>query len=68
MIRFPNPLAGVSQIVGKAFSILGERDGVGRRTSFGIGLSHDAEERRPPRPSPEDTSRTTIGRPGSDER
>jgi len=70
MIRFPNPLAGVSQIVAKAFAILGEHDGVGRRSTFGIRLPHDQVRRPMSNQADESTPARATGdqRPGDDRR
>ena len=46
MTRFPNPFASALEIVAKAFAIVGDRDGAGRRDGFGIGLPH-TRARRP---------------------
>ena len=56
MIRFPNPFAAISQRVANAFAIIGDRDSLGGRQSFGIRLSHHEPERAP---SSSDGTKTT---------
>ena len=47
-MRFPNPLTSVSELVAKAFAIVGDRDGVDGRRPFGIELPRTGP-RRPTR-------------------
>jgi hypothetical protein len=65
MTRFPNPFTAVSEIVAKAFAIVGDRDGAGRRDGFGIGLSH-ARSRRPAH-TPASQAQAPSTRDGSSE-
>jgi len=46
VIRFPNPFTALSEIVAKAFAIVGDRDRAGGRGAFGVGLSHTSTRRR----------------------
>jgi hypothetical protein len=50
--RFPNPFTAVSELVAKAFATLGDRDGVGGRSAFVVGLSHPRARRSSPPSTP----------------
>ena len=51
-MRFPNPLASVSELVAKAFAIVGDRDGVDGRKPFGVELSRLRSRRPTQSPAP----------------
>jgi hypothetical protein len=63
VISFPNPLAAVSQMVAKAFAIIGDRDSLGGRQSFGISLPLHQPQRTP---SSSDGTNTTGNTSGGD--
>ena len=45
MTRFPNPFTTVTQLIGKAFATLGDRDGAGGRGAFVVGVSRSKTRR-----------------------
>jgi len=52
MTRFPNPFTAVTQVIAKAFAVLGDRDGVGGRSAFVVGVPRSKMRRSPRAPAP----------------
>ena len=51
-MTFPNPLASVSELVARAFAIVGDRDGIDGRRPFGVELSRLRSRRQTQSPAP----------------
>jgi len=51
MTRFPNPLAAVTQVIGRAFAILGDRDGTGGQGTFVAAVPRSKTRRSPRAPT-----------------
>jgi len=52
MTRFPNPFAAVTQVIGRAFAILGDRDGAGSHGTFAAAVPRSKTRRSPRAPTP----------------
>ena len=59
-MRFPNPLASVSELVAKAFAIVGDRDGIDGRRPFGVELSRLRSRRPTPSPAPHSEAASSL--------
>jgi len=68
VIRFPNPFTAVSEIVAKAFTIIGDRDAAGGRGRFGVRLSNPRIRRPARAPTPNAEAGSTGDRPESSAR
>ena len=59
MTRFPNPFAAIPELVAKAFTILGNRDGAEGRSPFVVGVSRSPMPRASRAPTPRELAAST---------
>ena len=63
MTRFPNPFTAVTQVIGRAFAILGDRDGAGGQGSFVVAVPRSKTRRSPRAPAPHAQEASTPNSP-----